>query len=615
MTVKSMLCEEIKKTQSKPTQEKPTGLKSIRHGLLVMVLTILLVSAGLVWRPAVTEGGGEKPASLNLNHWLTSYSLSPYLSYYLDETGSLTIGMISRQDQALFHPLENSAVNFGLSDAVLWLRFELTESGAPGVWLLDMDRPLEQEMTLYFQDEAGSWEERPTCASPPCVNGMLLRRSVFPLPPLSATPKVFYLSIKTQTSLQFFPKISTPNAYWEKSKIQYLGQGLYFGLCLAMILYNLSIFIYLGDKTYLYYVMYVLFLAFYFSVTHGVAVEQVTFLSIPHIIKFDLISLGMAITIAGFFTRAFLMTARYAPWADRIILAYMGLAVLCPILTPWLEIRTILPLFSALAGLGPLVTLVPAIICLRRGFWPARFFIVAYACFTGGTVVFVSSYDGLIPLTKWTFHAFQMGSALEIVLLALALGDRIRSLRKEKEALAESQKYYKKTSILDGLTGLYNRRCYEDRIVEEVRRTQQDHTPLSLLILDVDHFKQFNDQFGHPQGDQVLVDLAKILMNNARKSDIPCRYGGEEFALILPRTDICSAGRVAERIRAEFEQKTFDMGPDGLVRVTVSIGVAELLENDSAFNLLKKADDALYASKRGGRNRISYGGESAHPPH
>lgn len=578
---------------------------------LAGLLAILIIGTGLLCRPGVAGAdGGEKPASLNLNHWLKTYSLSPYLSYYLDETGLLTIEEVSNRDATLFQPLKDSAVNLGLSDAVLWLRFELTDPGAPYPWILDMDRPLEQEIVLYFEDDAGSWRELPSCSERPCADGMMFRRPVFPLPSLSATPRIFFVSIKTQTSMQFFPNISTPNAYWEKSKIQYLGQGLYFGLCLAMILYNLSIFMNLGDRTYLYYVLYVLCLSLYLAVTHGVAVEQVSFVSVPHLVKFDLICLGLSITIAALFTRTFLLTAKNTPWADRALQAYMVLAGLSPILSIFLEIRTVLPLFNLLGGMGPFVTLIPAVICLRRGFRPARYFIAAYSCFTGGVVVFVASYDGLIPLSKWTFHAFQMGSSLEIVLLALALGDRIRSLRKEKEALAESQKYYKKTSIIDGLTGLYNRRCYEGKMVEEVRRAQQENTPLSLLILDVDHFKRFNDQYGHPQGDMVLIRLGKILMNNARKSDIPCRYGGEEFALILPQTDVTSAGRVAERIREDFGQKAFDVGQEKPVRVTVSIGVAELLEDDSAFSLLKKADDALYDSKRNGRNRISYAGEA-----
>ena len=591
------------KNQRNITTDHVKDLKR-RIGTICALIATIIILLAASHTPAYSEV--KKPPPLHLDNRIESYSLPRYMSYCFDKNGDLSIEDATARENELFRPLNNTSVNLGLRDDVLWLRFELAGSNPDDEWFLDMDRPLEQQIALFFQDGSGQWQVLHSCSEPPCQEGLLPRRPVFPLPSLSSTPTTFFLRIKTPTSLQFFPKISTPVAFWERSKIQYLGQGLYFGLCLAMILYNLSIFVYLGDRTYLYYVMYVLCLAGYFSVTHGALVEHVLFISVPNLIKMDLVCLGLSIAIAALFARAFLMTRKHSPWSDRVMLAYMLLALTGSLLTPFVKIQTILPLYNLLGGLGPLVTVIPAVICLRRGFRPARFFIAAYAFFTGGVVVFVSSYAGLIPLSNWAFHAFQIGSALEIIILALALGDRIRALRKEKEALAESQKYYKKTSILDGLTGLYNRRCYEERILEEVRKARQFHQPLSLLMADIDNFKSLNDTYGHQQGDVILIELADTLKKNSRSNDIPCRYGGEEFVLILPQTELTSACRAAERIRDDFFLKTFYTGKNPALKATVSIGAAELDENDDADSLLKKADDALYQAKRTGRNRVRY---------
>jgi len=157
----------------------------------------------------------------------------------------------------------------------------------------------------------------------------------------------------------------------------------------------------------------------------------------------------------------------------------------------------------------------------------------------------------------------------------------------------------------DGLTEVYNHRTFQERLSQEIARADRYRRPLSVLMIDVDHFKVYNDTCGHPQGDIVLQDLARLLREMSRTSDTVARYGGEEFAIILPETDSVGAQKIAQRLREQVEGYAFpgqDLMPGG--SLTISIGVATHAPAGSKDALLQAADTALYTAKREGRNRV-----------
>lgn len=160
-------------------------------------------------------------------------------------------------------------------------------------------------------------------------------------------------------------------------------------------------------------------------------------------------------------------------------------------------------------------------------------------------------------------------------------------------------------ATMDGLTNVYNHRFFAEQIVREFKRAQRYKSRLSLLMLDIDYFKQYNDNNGHLQGDVVLTTIGKLLKSSVREVDLVCRYGGEEFVVILPETEVGQAGIVAEKIRLTVEEYSFKYEhrqPNG--KVTVSIGVAEGVEEiESPTELINRADLALYRAKKQGRNR------------
>lgn len=161
-------------------------------------------------------------------------------------------------------------------------------------------------------------------------------------------------------------------------------------------------------------------------------------------------------------------------------------------------------------------------------------------------------------------------------------------------------------SYTDGMTKLHNYRYFEYRLMEEISRSSRNRTGLSLIILDVDNFKNFNDTLGHPAGDDLLRQLARILKETVRDNDIVCRYGGEEFAVILPGVEKDGALILAERLRSRVEKERFpgeEVQPNG--KLTISLGLATLPQDAvNKEDLIRRSDKALYAAKKSGRNRV-----------
>jgi diguanylate cyclase (GGDEF)-like protein len=184
----------------------------------------------------------------------------------------------------------------------------------------------------------------------------------------------------------------------------------------------------------------------------------------------------------------------------------------------------------------------------------------------------------------------------KVVFIAVEISERVR-LYQEVQRLA----------IHDPLTGCFNRRHFLILTSQELDRSLRYKRPLSLLMLDIDHFKDFNDSYGHPIGDQILCALVDICQSQMRNVDIVGRYGGEEFLILVPETSIEGARKMAERLRTKTEKTKVDT-PAGILSLTVSIGVAsietELEQEQTVDSLIERADQAVYAAKAAGRNCV-----------
>ncbi|MEA2338960.1 MAG: two-component system, cell cycle response regulator [Thermoanaerobaculia bacterium] len=188
------------------------------------------------------------------------------------------------------------------------------------------------------------------------------------------------------------------------------------------------------------------------------------------------------------------------------------------------------------------------------------------------------------------------------------LKERLASLESANIDLVRRNTALSEISARDSLTGLYNRWYVMEKIDSEMNRSLRHGSPVSLIMLDIDHFKRVNDSFGHSAGDRVLQSVGQVLRDSCRVYDVPGRYGGEEFCVVLPETRVGNTTVVAERIRERLAASRFEVGSDSVV-VTASIGIAGIdsIDGESTLSpsiLIDRADQALYSAKHRGRNRV-----------
>lgn len=259
-----------------------------------------------------------------------------------------------------------------------------------------------------------------------------------------------------------------------------------------------------------------------------------------------------------------------------------------------------------------------------------RAFVVVIVCAIAGTLImyFLDAYEKLYMFgriyPKYGFEevAVFLPSFLCLGLLLFSYR-QILDLKKEMQrrkaaenVISENEQRFRALSITDSLTCLYNQRHFYQKLADEIDRASRYEKPLALLFMDIDNFKRYNDQYGHLEGDKVLVELSDTIRDCMRNIDLGFRYGGEEFSLILPETSPKGAIAVAERIRSKFAAKIFYPNENDAASVTVSIGVTYYLPGEMREQVVRRADRNMYMAKRNGKNRIyaTNGGKAAATP-
>ncbi len=377
--------------------------------------------------------------------------------------------------------------------------------------------------------------------------------------------------------------------------------GIYGGIMLAVVLYNLFLFFSLRDRLHLLYVLY----ATAFGMIWLIRARMALVFLWPQAPIWDAqahyYAIALAIVTGNAFTSAFLDLRQNAPALRRALLATSAAAVLLLALCAvqkfvWVEN----PLaFTALAACGLYVA--AGIVRLRQGSVVARYFLLATGAVIVGTVAYTLTFFGVLPVTFLTANSAQLGSAAEMVLLAFALGHKIRTLLNEKD-VAETE------SRTDALTGLANRRHWDELVDEEWRRAFRQGTTLAVMLVDVDHFKEFNDALGHQAGDELLRVLSEQLRGHCRRpGEVAARYGGEEFALLLPGLSGKQAGEVAARLREHIQASAWPHPSSpvaAVVTVSCGVAVAKPAEGVDPVSLVREADEALYLAKQLGRNQV-----------
>jgi len=223
------------------------------------------------------------------------------------------------------------------------------------------------------------------------------------------------------------------------------------------------------------------------------------------------------------------------------------------------------------------------------------------------TALRAGAYDYLVkPFESLDLISAVAGRAAEKARLVTQNRELLEQLKRANEELQETNSALKEMAVRDGLTSLYNHRYFQEALALETARCKRYEKQCCLVFIDVDNFKMYNDTHGHPEGDQLLKTLARILMSHLRSSDLAARYGGEEFVLLLPETSKDAALMIAEGLREKVADEPFaGRATQPLGRVTISIGVAGFPEDGTeAPALLACADQLLYKAKHGGKNMV-----------
>ena len=549
----------------------------------------LLQAASLclaLWLPAASASVPVPPVEVDSR--LRKLELVDAFELLEDPGGKMDLAAVQASPD--FHPAPAAGANTGFSRSAWWVRITL-DNPTPSNRLVFLreDYPLIDHIELWSPQADGSWRAVRTGDRTDFGTREFAHRDfLFALALPARTRQTFYLRFASDGPVDIALSLYSPSTLIGALSEEQLAYGAYFGGFLVLVLYNFFIFLVVRDRAFFWYLLYAISYGMYFSVFNGLSF-QFLWPNSPAWANTSLMVLLSSTLVCGLqFTRSFLNSSLYAPRMDRFAIVLQVLSA-CALAAAFLAPYSLL--IKPLAQLTIVVTLtIVALgsIGLVKGYKPARYFMIAWGLLLLGVLVNMLKTFGLLPHNLLTQNGLQVGSLCEMVLLSLALASRVSEMQRQ--------------SRTDALTKLFNRRFFDERVAFEYERSLRFHAPMALLVADIDHFKEYNDKHGHARGDEALKLVAKHLLEGVRSQDIVCRYGGEEFALILPATDGAQAAIVAESLRHAIENAR-GAGGD---RITISVGVASPGDGgiDTPEALFRAADGALYAAKAGGRNRV-----------
>jgi diguanylate cyclase (GGDEF)-like protein len=487
-----------------------------------------------------------------------------------------------------------------------WYRFSAPETATGAAWQLVVSTYVTAGDLAIFTPDGRKLDDLHFGSTIPVADRPVRSHDIrVPLPAGLPAGTRFAVGLTSPYSLPDVLQLQTAASLAAQDRATLEDGGLPFaflnGGALTMALFNIVLYVMLRRWIYLTYAGAIAMLVFYQVVETGTAWTLLW----PHLgLRDDYPSYVVWVAYVALivlFTRRMLYLPKVAPLVDRALLVVFAVVVADS--AAYVLVPDLLQKAGVFTWLDPVVTalmlgtmLTAGVVAVRGGVSGAIAYTIAFAGSAVGIVVAdVGFFDPAFASDPaMAYLPASYGVLWESVFLAAALGQRVRDAERNAAQLSEY-------AFRDGLTGIANRRSFDEAVAREWSRVQRTGGTVAVAIFDIDHFKAYNDRFGHPAGDQRLIAVARIVAEAARREgDLGARYGGEEFALLLPNTTAEAAYAIAEGVR---ERVAASAGEGGL---TISAGVAEAIatpEFEGAHDLLVAADTALYAAKAGGRNR------------
>jgi diguanylate cyclase (GGDEF)-like protein len=570
---------------------------------------------------------------VNNEHQPNYFGISKYFSH--DE--ALSLEEVRLLEDSAWTDIDIKDASFGFNQRHFWFKIPLQNihrSDTP--WFLRSNYPLLDKIDVYLLGDSEVVQEFHSGDTFPFAQRPIRQPSfVFPLEIHTEQEYSLYLHIQTTSSLQLTLSLQTESNFWKTVANEYAVSAAFYAILLSMLFYNAVIFLIVRARSYLYYVLYIASFTVFMASIHGWG-YQFLWPNSPRIHELSVVfTIGPVIIFAALFSSTFLKLAVIRPTLNRFVLSMVwisGAYCLATLILPYtimIRVGAALAIFAAVIGMFSTTQE-----WLRSKNREVLLFIIAWSAVLAGFTLYSGQKFGFLPINALTEHAIEIGALLEVLLLALGLADRINSERKARmetqgkmldiqikanqeldnkvrertEELELLNDHLHTTSITDSLTQAKNRHYFDKKFPAEYRRAYRDKSWLALLIIDIDHFKLFNDNHGHQAGDVVLQAVAnKIKEVVKRPSDAVTRYGGEEFTVLLPNTPKEGAYKVAERVRQSVAELQVTWQQQSL-SVNVSIGLACCIpsHHEGEDILLKQADDFLYVAKDQGRNQVIY---------
>lgn len=552
----------------------------------------------------------------------------------------------------------SSPINLGMDTKVHWFSMIVSPTQSTGSrYLLHIDYPLIDHLDVAVFSQLGS-SPVVTYASgdaePFDSRPVLHVKPLFPLPESAQSQRVI---IRVQTS----GTIRLPIRIWEEAEFisftssRNLALGIFFGILVAMGVSNAFLTVTTSNVSFLFYSGYIVNLALILATLHGYGFAYLWSGSALFQSKAILLFSNATIMFATLFTRSLLPISVYSGKVDKIVKALSWVYGISIVTSFFLPYSFMIKAFLLLLSFTVIFVMWLGIWLALKGVVVARYFTIAWGFLLVSGLSASLDNVNLIQLPISSNNLLIIGGAVETLILALILAinyshsrddlvdaqqfalEQEKHANSAKENLIEVQKRHQedleykveertlelevtlrelseanneleRLNAIDPLTGAHNRRHFDKRLRSEGRRSRREQTPLSLIIIDVDHFKSINDRYGHDGGDECLKHVTRVFQNHIhRPTDDLCRIGGEEFAVILPNTDIEGALHVAESMRRGLESSPLVYG-DESIQLTASAGLSTtvIVDEDHAQRLFKFADELLYEAKSAGRNRVEY---------
>ncbi len=553
--------------------------------VIVFVLLLWVVSMAAHAAPILDAGDDEIR--------LTDFPVG----YLIDNSQSLTYQEVREKT----YNTMNSKGTLGTGASVTWHRIALKNPGLEKkVLFLHLPAAFQVRAIEIYEERSQSLVGHAEIDLNDASGNPLMHRGtiVYPFTVPAGETTIFYIRSNLYSHQWFEAKI-----YDDKHSRQALVGGhldiaLMVGMMLALVFYNGLLYFATSKKENMLYSFYLISGVVWIALSYGLLAKAF------NIYGDGVFMLNLSVFTMPIFLVLFMMvifeTREFYVTEHRILNGLLALLV-AGFCYGLFDIEGALVPASSLAALMMVVTFSVSLSILRKGHPLAKFFLVGHSFFVVFNGFAVLFYKGLMEPNYLNSHGVGIGIVLEAITLAFIISYRIKVL----EDIRAQQDELKRLAATDPLTQLYNRRYFMAEAKSMAERATVLGQPLSVIALDIDHFKSVNDTYGHQAGDLVLKAVADNLQKFSRAKDLIARFGGEEFMILLPGADHSEAESCAERIREGVENHAVQAGDDVSIRVTVSLGVAQVSSaTESVEDAANRADKALYAAKTGGRNRV-----------